>query len=333
MRKVFITGTAGFIGFHLARLLLEEGFLVQGYDALTDYYDVGLKKARHAFLARSNAFQAEIARLEDMERLLSTCRAFRPDIVIHLAAQAGVRHSLEDPRSYIDANVVGTFNLLECVRELGASHLLLASTSSVYGGNTAMPFREIDRADAPLTIYAATKKAGEAMAHSYASLWSIPTTAFRFFTVYGPWGRPDMALFKFTQAILAGRPIDVYNNGDLYRDFTYVTDLVRAVRLLIEKPPARGEPAGGEDSLSPVAPYRTVNIGNSEMVRLTDMIDALETALGQPALRNYLPMQPGEVAATWADTSLLEAITGFKPRTGYREGISHFVAWFREYYR
>ncbi|WP_395660201.1 NAD-dependent epimerase/dehydratase family protein [Aestuariivirga sp.] len=329
MRRVFITGTAGFIGFHLSQLLLEEGFLVQGYDALTDYYDVGLKKARHAILARSNAFQAEIALLEDMERLRSAYRAFQPDIVVHLAGQAGVRYSLENPRSYIDANIVGTFNLLECVRESGAQHLLLASTSSVYGGNTDMPFRETQRADAPLTIYAATKKAGEAMAHSYASLWNIPTTAFRFFTVYGPWGRPDMALFKFTEAIIAGRTIDVYNHGELYRDFTYVTDLVKAIRLLIDVPPVKGQPHLTEDSLSPAAPFRVVNIGNSSMVRLLDMVEALEEALGRKAIRNYLPMQPGDVPATLADTALLHTLTGFRPDTDYREGVRLFVEWYR----
>ncbi len=330
-RKVLITGTAGFIGFHLARLLLEEGFLVQGYDALTEYYDTGLKRARHRILEGSNAFHAEIAHLEDMGRLRSVYAEFRPDIVIHLAAQAGVRYSLENPRSYIDANVVGTFNLLECVGEFGAEHFLFASTSSVYGGNNALPFRETDRTDAPLTIYAATKKAGEAMAHSCANLRKIPATAFRFFTVYGPWGRPDMALFKFTSAILSGRPIDVYNNGDLFRDFTYVADLVRAVRLLIDTPPRQGAPVCESDSLSPAAPYRVVNIGNSDMVRLTDMIGALESALGREAVRNYLPMQPGDVLATWADTSLLQALTGFCPRTDYRDGVKRFVEWYLEY--
>lgn len=331
MRRVFITGTAGFIGFHLSQLLLEEGFLVQGYDALTDYYDVGLKKARHAILARSNAFQAEIAKLEDMDRLQSAYRAFRPDIVIHLAGQAGVRYSLENPRSYVDTNVVGTFNLLECVREFGAQHLLIASTSSVYGGNTEMPFRETQRADSPLTVYAATKKAGEAMAHAYASLWNIPTTAFRFFTVYGPWGRPDMALFKFTEAILSGRPIDVYNNGDMYRDFTYVGDLVKAVRLLIDVPPERGAPVCPEDSLSPSAPYRVVNIGNSHKVRLLDMIEALEAALGKTAVKNFQPMQKGDVPATWADTTLLSALTGFCPSTSYLVGTQRFVEWYVGY--
>lgn len=329
MRRALVTGTAGFIGFHVARLLIDEGFIVQGYDALTDYYDVGLKRARHAKLERSNAFRAEIAKLEDFEFLRNVYQEFRPDIVIHLAAQAGVRYSLESPRSYVETNVVGTFNLLECIREFGAKHLLLSSTSSVYGGNTEMPFREIHRADAPLTIYAATKKACEGMAHSYANLWNVPTTAFRFFTVYGPWGRPDMALFKFTEAILRGRPIDVFNHGNIYRDFTYIDDLVKAVRLLIDAVPKVGEPACEEDSLSPVAPYRVVNIGNADKVKLLDMIKALEEALGRRALKNFLPMQTGEVPVTCADTTLLEALTGFKPLTDYAEGVRRFVEWYR----
>jgi UDP-glucuronate 4-epimerase len=333
MRRVLITGTAGFIGFHLAQLLLTEGFLVQGYDALTDYYDVSLKEARHAMLARSNAFQADIARLENAERLAGVCREFRPHIVGHLAAQAGVRYSLQNPRSYVDANVVGTFNVLECARELGVEHLLLASSSSVYGGNQEMPFREIHAADAPLTIYAASKKAGEAMAHSYANLWNIPTTVFRFFTAYGPWGRPDMAIYKFAEAIRAGRPIDLYNEGHLYRDFTYIDDLVRAIRLLFDAAPRTGARVGDHDSLSPVAPFRVVNIGNSQKVSVLDFVEALEAAMGRKALRNLLPMQPGDVLATWADTSLLKSLTGFQPETDYRAGVARFAAWFLDYER
>lgn len=332
MKKVLITGTAGFIGFHLARLLLAEGFIVQGYDALTDYYDVALKKARHEILSRSNAFQAEVARLEDMEALERVYRSFRPDIVVHLAAQAGVRYSLENPRSYLDANILGTFNLLECVRSLGAEHVLLASTSSVYGANTEMPFREAHKADTPLTIYAATKKATEAIAHSYANAWQLPITAIRFFTVYGPWGRPDMAIFKFTQAILSGEPIDLYNNGDMFRDFTYIDDLVRAIRLLMDVPPRSGEAAGPEDSVSPVAPFRTVNIGNSDRVSLLDFVHAIEKASGVEARKRLHPMQPGDVYATLADTSLLQKLTGFRPRTNYEVGVARFVEWYRGYY-
>lgn len=334
-RKVLVTGTAGFIGFHLARLLLAEGFHVHGYDGMTDYYDVALKRRRHAILLQNPAFSATEAMLEDQERLDAAADAFAPDIVVHLAAQAGVRYSLENPRSYIDANVVGTFNVMEVARRLKVKHLLISSTSSVYGGNEEMPFRETDKADLQLTIYAATKKAGESMAHAYAHLWNVPTTMFRFFTVYGPWGRPDLALYKFVDAILDGRPIDIYNHGEMYRDFTYVEDLVRGIRLLVDVVPAR--PASREeiepgDSLSPVAPYRIVNIGNADKVRLLDFIDGIEECLGRKAIRNYMEMQKGDVAATWADTGLLHRLTGYRPRTDFRDGIARFVAWFRDYY-
>jgi UDP-glucuronate 4-epimerase len=333
MRKILITGTAGFIGYHLAELLLAEGMAVHGYDALTDYYDVSLKKARHARLAEKQAFSATIGRLEDAALLARTAEAFAPDVIVHLAAQAGVRYSLENPQSYIDANVCGTFNVLECARRLNVKHLVFASTSSVYGGNTQMPFREVDKADQQLTIYAATKKAGEALAHSYAHLWGIPMTGVRFFTVYGPWGRPDMALFKFTRAILEGRPVEIYNGGDLYRDFTYVDDLIRAIRLLIDMPPQNGSPVNGSDSLSEVAPFRTVNIGNNDKVRLLDFVDALEAAIGFPAKRHFMEMQKGDVFATWADVSLLKSLTGFTPATDYRVGVRRFVDWYRDYYK
>lgn len=334
MPRVLITGTAGFIGFHLARLLLDEGFTVHGYDAMTDYYDVNLKRRRHAMLLQSEGFAATEAPLEDMAQLSSVTEAFAPDAIIHLAAQAGVRYSLENPRAYVDSNLVGTFNVLEVARELGIGHLLLASTSSVYGANDAMPFEEVQKTQTPLTLYAATKMANEAMSHAYAHLWAIPTTCFRFFTVYGPWGRPDLALFKFADAILADRPIEIYNHGEMHRDFTYVTDLVRAIRLLLDVPPP---PPGEErllidgDSLSPVAPWRVVNIGNGEKVRLLDFIEAIEAELGRTAKRRYLPMQPGDVPATWADNGLLKALTGFQPQTSYQEGIARFVSWFRDY--
>ena len=333
MRKVLITGTAGFIGFHLAQLLLAEGMAVHGYDAFTDYYDVTLKQARHARLARTNAFTSTTGRVEDLALLSRVTADFAPDVIVHLAAQAGVRYSLENPQSYIESNVVGTFNVIECARLAQVSHLVLSSTSSVYGGNTAMPFRETDKADQPLTIYAATKKAGEALAHSYAHLWGIPTTALRFFTVYGPWGRPDMALFKFTRAMLEGSPVEIYNGGDLYRDFTYVGDLVEAIRLLISVPPRKGEPVADNDSLSGVAPYRVVNIGNSDKVRLLDFIEALEEALGVKAKRHYMEMQKGDVFATWADNSLLKSLTGFSPTVDYRTGVRHFTDWYHDYYR
>lgn len=334
-RRVLITGTAGFIGFHLADLLLDEGFIVHGYDGMTDYYDVALKRRRHAVLLQKPGFAATEGMLEEQELLDRVADGFRPDVIIHLAAQAGVRYSLENPRAYIDSNITGTFNVMEVARRHKVAHLLMASTSSVYGANESMPFRETDKADGQLTIYAATKKANESMAHAYAHLWNIPTTMFRFFTVYGPWGRPDLAYFKFTEAILNDRPIDIYNHGEMYRDFTYVTDLVRAIRLLIDVAPVR--PADGVvpegDSLSPVAPWRVVNIGNSQKVRLLDFIEAIEDCLGKKAIRNYMDMQPGDVPATWADASLLHRLTGYRPQTDLRDGIARFVEWYRDYYR
>ncbi len=345
MTRVFMTGTAGgFIGFHLAQLLLDEGMTVHGFDGMTDYYDVSLKQRRHAMLHQKPGFSATEAMLEDGTQVQDAAQAFAPpDVIVHLAAQAGVRYSLENPRSYVDANLIGTFNVMEAARlTKPPRHLLMASTSSVYGENEKIPpFAEVDKTDAPLTIYAATKKANEAMGHSYAHLWDIPpTTMFRFFTVYGPWGgRPDMALYKFVDAILDGRPIDIYNHGDMWRDFTYVDDLVRAIRLLIDAaPPVRPPDSAVDiepgDSLSPSAPpHRIVNIGNSDKVRLLDFVDAIEDALGQKATRNYMDMQPGDVPATWADAELLKRLTGYAPETGFRDGgVGRFVDWFRDYY-
>ena len=335
-RNVLITGTAGFIGFHLARLLISEGFRVHGYDGMTDYYDVRLKRRRHGVLLQSPNFSATEGMLEDQARFDAVADEFKPDVIVHLAAQAGVRYSLENPRAYIDANVVGTLNVMEAARSLGVRHLLMASTSSVYGANEDMPFTEREKADTQLTIYAATKKANESMGHAYAHLWNLPTTMFRFFTVYGTWGRPDLALYKFVDAILDDRPIDIYNHGDMYRDFTYVDDLVWGIRLLIDAVPVR--PASADeidpaDSLSPVAPFRIVNIGNSDKVRLLDFVEAIEDCLGKKAIRNYMDMQKGDVPATWADASLLQALTGYRPQTDFRDGIARFVDWFREYYQ
>lgn len=336
MHKVLITGSAGFIGYHLAQLLLDEGFTVVGYDGLTDYYDVRLKERRHQMLLQNAHFAAHIGMLEDFEALHALALAEQPDVIVHLAAQAGVRYSLENPRAYVEANLVGTFNVMECARELGVDHLLMASTSSVYGANTDMPFTERDKADTPLTLYAATKKANEAMAHSYAHLWNLPTTMFRFFTVYGPWGRPDMAPMKFTKGVLEGAPIDIYNHGEMYRDFTYVGDLVRGIRLLIDTPPVRPENASDvapHDSLSPAAPYRVVNIGNGQQVRLMDFVEAIEAACGRKAVKNFLPMQAGDVQATWADATLLRELTGYAPQTDVRDGMAQLVEWYRDYYQ
>ena len=331
----FITGTAGFIGFHLARRLLAEGHTVIGYDAMTDYYDPALKAARHAVLARTNAFTATVARLEDHERLRRAMEDAAPDVIVHLAGQAGVRHSIDNPRSYVDANLVGSFNLVDIAKDLAPRHLLLASTSSVYGGNEVMPFREVDRTDWPVSLYAATKKAMEAMSHSHAHLFGVPTTCFRFFTVYGPWGRPDMALFKFVAAALEGRAIEIYGNGEMRRDFTYVDDLVEGIVRLAEAVPAVGAPTAGEgiaDTLSPVAPWRVVNIAGGSPVDLMDFVAAIETALGRPVARTMLPMQPGDVRATWADHRLLEALTGYRPATSVAEGVTAFVEWYRTYH-
>ena len=330
-----ITGSAGFIGFHLARSLLEDGWEVAGVDGVTDYYDPDLKRRRHGLLREHGGFAAHEFMLEDMDRLMEVGRGLRPDAVIHLAAQAGVRHSIENPRSYVDSNLVGGFNVLEMARELEVGHLLMASTSSVYGASADMPFGENQDTRHPMSFYAATKRANEAMAHAYSHLFGIPVTMFRFFTVYGPWGRPDMALFKFTRAMLAGEPIDVYNHGRMQRDFTYVDDLVEGVRLLVgtvpPHPDDRADPVEG-DSLSPVAPWRVVNIGTGRAVELMDCIAALEKALGVTAEKNMLGMQPGDVPATHASNDLLARLTGFSPSTGLEEGVAAFAEWFRLHY-
>lgn len=335
-KRTLITGTAGFIGYHIASLLMDQDYRVHGYDGLTDYYDVALKRQRHERLFQKPGFTATEAMLEDQQTLEAVASEFQPEIIIHLAAQAGVRYSLEQPRTYIESNVVGTFNVLEIAKQHKVQHLLIASTSSVYGANEEMPFRETDKADTQLSIYAATKKATESMAHTYAHLFGVPTTTLRFFTVYGPWSRPDLAPFKFVDAILDERPIEAYNNSDMKRDFTFVADLVRAIQLLIPlipPSPSEREAVSPNDSLSPVAPYRIVNIGNSEPVLLLDFIRIVEEQLGKKAITNYLPMQPGDVQATWANSDLLRELTGYEPRTPIRDGIAAFVDWFRDYYQ
>jgi UDP-glucuronate 4-epimerase len=329
--RFLITGSAGFIGFHLARRLLDEGHEVFGLDGFTPYYDVELKRARHAILKAYPGFSEHILMLEDASALAAAALAAAPDIIVHLAAQAGVRYSVENPRAYIESNIVGTFNLLEVARPHAVKHLLIASTSSVYGDNEATPFAESDRVAHPLSLYAATKGGGELISHSYSHLWGIPTTAFRFFTVYGPWGRPDMALFRFVHAILEGEPIDVYNEGAMERDFTYVADLVEAIRRLIDRPPQAGAPVQG-DSLSPSAPWRVVNIGRGAPVGLMDFIAETERALGRKAQLNFLPMQQGDVKRTFADPTLLETLTGYRPGTVLRDGVAAFVDWYRGYY-
>ena len=331
--RVLVTGTAGFIGFHLADRLIADGAEVYGVDGMTPYYDVRLKEARHAILKRHTGFSEHVLMLEDAAGMRRVADLAKPDVIVHLAAQAGVRYSIENPRAYVDSNLVGTFNVLQLARSHGVGHLLLASTSSVYGANTEMPAREIQNTAHPLTLYAATKKATEEMSHSYSHLWNIPTTACRFFTAYGPWGRPDMAPFKFVKGILEGEPIDIYNDGRMERDFTYIDDVVEGIVRLIAAAPEAGKPATAADSLSPVAPWRVVNIGRGEPVNLLTFVEQIEKQLGKPAHRNYLPMQAGDVAKTFADVSLLKALTGYTPGTSAPEGIAAFCGWYLDYYR
>ncbi len=333
--RYLITGTAGFIGFHLARRLLDEGHYVVGFDGMTPYYDVSLKEKRHAILARSNGFKAVIGMLEDRTALQEAADLAEPDVIVHLAAQAGVRYSLENPKAYVDSNLVGSWNVLELAKSVQPQHLLLASTSSVYGANDKIPFAELDRADEPMTLYAATKKSMELMAHSYAHLYKVPTTAFRFFTVYGPWGRPDMALFKFVEAILKDKPIDIYGEGRMSRDFTYIDDLVEGIVRLMAVPPSEtnrvlSDPA--IDTLSAQAPYRTINVGGGQPVELMTFVETVEAAIGKKAIRNYLPMQQGDVPRTFAAPDLLKALTKFTPGIAVEQGVKEFVEWYRDYF-
>jgi UDP-glucuronate 4-epimerase len=319
--RVLITGTAGFIGFHVAQRLLSEGHAVVGIDGITPYYDQALKRRRHELLGEFPQFSAHIIMLEDAARLADCVRAAAADIVIHLAAQAGVRYSAENPRAYLDSNIVGTFNMLEALKGVASRHLIVASTSSVYGASRHIPFEETQPTDHPVSLYAATKKAAELLAYTHACSTGLPTTGIRLFTVYGPWGRPDMAIFKFTRNILEGQPIDVYGFGNMTRDFTYVDDTVESIRRLIDLPPG------------PEAPFRIVNVGGGQPVGLLDFIAAIEAAVGRKSLRRELPMQPGDVPATYASTALLERLIGFKPQTPLRAGVDKFVAWYREHHR
>lgn len=331
---ILLTGCAGFIGFHVAKRLLAEGCAVVGVDNLNDYYDVNLKKARLEQLKTFEGFSFVLASLEDREAMEKVFSSYQPPIVVNLAAQAGVRYSLINPYAYIDSNIVGFMNILEGCRRHGVEHLIYASSSSVYGANAKMPFSVHDSVDHPVSLYAATKRANELMAHTYSHLYGLPTTGLRFFTVYGPWGRPDMALFVFTRVILAGKPIKVFNYGRMKRDFTYIDDAVEGVvRLLNRKPQpdANWDPAD-PDPASSAAPYRLYNIGNNQPVELNRFIAALEAALGREAQKEYLPLQAGDVPETYADIEDLFAAVGFRPTTTIEEGIAKFVAWYKEFY-
>jgi UDP-glucuronate 4-epimerase len=332
--KILLTGTAGFIGMHTALALLERGDEVLGLDNLNDYYEVSLKEARLARLAGHPNFRFVKMDLADRSGMAGMFADEKPQRVVHLAAQAGVRYSLKNPHAYVDSNLTGFVNILEGCRHVAVEHLVYASSSSVYGGNVKMPFSEHDPVDHPVSLYAATKKANELMAHTYSHLYRLPATGLRFFTVYGPWGRPDMAYFLFTRAILEGRSIAVYNHGRMRRDFTYIDDIVQGVLGVLDKPAEpdpRFDPACPNPAISN-APYRVLNIGNHQPVELLDFIAALEDALGRKAALNFLPMQDGDVPATYADTSELEALTGFAPATPVRRGVERFVAWYKAHY-
>ena len=334
MKTALITGSSGFIGFFLAQKLLKNNWQVIGIDNLNDYYDRNLKLQRQKILTKNENFSIINEDIQSRGVLRNIFKNNDISVVVHLAAQAGVRYSIENPRSYLESNVLGTFEILEAVREFPVKHLLIASTSSAYGANTEMPFRENTKADHQISFYAATKKSTETMAHSYSHIYGTPITMFRFFTVYGPWGRPDMALFKFTKAIFDGNELEVFNGGNMERDFTYITDLVSAIEKLIAVPPSKGNDliSFDHDSISPVASWRIVNIGNSKVESLGDFIKQIEKCTGKKAKLNLLPMQQGDVKSTWADCSLLHSLTGYTPKTTIEEGVKGFVDWYREHY-
>ena len=332
--KIFITGSSGFIGFHLSKKLLDNGHDIHGFDSMNNYYDIKIKKARYQILSKYKKFSFTKSKLENQKTLSKSILKFKPKIIIHLAAQAGVRYSIEKPRVYLDSNITGTYNIIELAKKINVKHLLIASSSSVYGANKKLPFKEIDRTETQLSIYASTKKSTESIAHAYSSIWKIPTTVLRFFTVYGPWGRPDMALFKFTSGIINKKKIDIYNNGKMHRDFTYIDDVVNAVNALINKPPNLKQLGKiKDDSLSLVAPFRILNIGNTKKIYLLDFIDTLEKELKIKSIRNYMPLQKGDVKTTLSDTTLLKKITGYSCKIKYKTGIKKFLNWYMFYYK
>ena len=332
--KILITGSSGFIGFHLAKRLLDKGNRVHGYDSMNNYYDVKLKKARLNILKKYKNFSFTKNNLENKQIIEKIFHKFRPNIVIHLAAQAGVRYSIEKPRVYLTSNITGTYNIIEASHKIKVKHLIMASSSSVYGSNKKIPFKEIDKTETQLSIYASTKKSNESMAHAYSNIWKIPITMLRFFTVYGPWGRPDMALFKFTKGILSNKKIDVFNHGKMYRDFTYVDDIVSGINLLLKKiPNSKQLGKFKNDSLSPVAPFRILNIGNTKKVYLLNFIKQIELELGKKAKKKFLPLQKGDVKQTLSNSNLLKSITGYNPITNYKVGIKNFIDWYRKYYK
>ncbi len=331
--KIFITGSSGFIGFHLTKKLLSKGIKVYGFDSMNSYYDVKLKKARLNILKKFKNFTFTKESLQNEKKLSSCITKFKPQVIIHLAAQAGVRHSIKNPDLYLNANIIGTFNILKIAKKIKLKHLIIGSSSSVYGANKKFPFQEKDKTDHQLSFYAATKKSTEALAHSYSSLWKLPITMLRFFTVYGPFGRPDMAYFKFTKKILMGKKIDIYNKGKMFRDYTYIDDIVDGIcRLLNKIPSLKTKKKYKNDSLSHVAPFRILNIGNTKKIYLLDFINTLEKVLNKKIKRNYLPMQKGDVYSTLSDSSLLKRITGYNPKTDYKSGVKKFVDWYKNFY-
>ena len=329
--KIYITGSSGFIGYHLAKKLLDKGFKVHGLDSMNNYYDVNLKNSRLNILKKYKNFSFTKGKLENKKVLDNSILKFKPSIILHLAAQAGVRYSIENPKIYLQSNIVGTFNIIEIAKKIKVKHLIIGSSSSVYGANKKFPYQEIDKADHQISFYAATKKSIESLAHSYSALWTLPITMLRFFTVYGPWGRPDMAYFKFTKQILDGKKIDIYNKGKMYRDYTYVDDIVDGIYKLLNKSPNHKKKFKN-DSLSPVAPFRILNIGNTKKVYLLDFINTLEKELNKKAIKNYMAMQKGDVHSTLSDSRLLKVIANYNPQTSYKIGIKKFIKWYLNYY-